>query len=194
MSPRLPTAKGAARREEILAVALRMIGEGGARTSLRSIGRELGVEPAQILYYFSSREDLFREVIETWDKQSAQASVDVGDELSPLRHFATVIRHNLQIQGVVHLYLSLAADSVDEDHPAHAFFRERFQRVSADLAAAIRAGQQSQLIDIHLNPERTARQLVALADGLQLQSLIDPAIDAPADLDAAIADLFVSGQ
>jgi AcrR family transcriptional regulator len=190
MSPRLPTAKGAARREEIVTVAMRMVGEGGARTSLRSIGRELGVEPAQILYYFTSREDLLREVIETWDKQSAQDLVDVEDKLSPLRHFSGVIRRNLQIQGVVHLYLTLAADSVDEDHPAHAFFRERFQRVSADLAAAIRAGQDAGLIDIHLDPARKARQLVALADGLQLQSLIDPAIDAPADLDAAIDDLF----
>jgi AcrR family transcriptional regulator len=167
---------------------MRMIGEGGARTSLRSIGRELGVEPAQILYYFSSREELLREVIENWDRQSAAES---PEETSPLRHFAGVIRNNLQIRGVVHLYLSLAADSVDEDHPAHAFFRERFQRVSANLAAAIREGQVTQDIHAHLDADRVARQLVALADGLQLQSLIDPAVDAPSDLDSAIDDLFV---
>ena len=188
MTSRLSTTKGAARREEILHTATRLIAETGARTSLRSIGRELGVEPAQVLYYFSSREQLFREVIENWDTQSALYS---QAELSPLRHFASVIRHNLQIQGVVHLYLSLAADSVDEDHPAHSFFRERFHRVRLTLATAIREGQGAGVIDIHRDPDRTARQLVALADGLQLQSLIDPTVDAPADLDAAINELFV---
>lgn len=194
MTVRQPSAKGAARREEILDVAMRLVAQGGARTSLRAIGRELGVEPAQILYYFGSRENLLREVLEKWDRDSNLAFMNSlsGSGASRLRDFAAVIRHNLQIRGVVHLYLSLAADSVDRQHPAHEYFRQRFSLTRATLATAVSEGQSAGLIRAHLEPERVARQLIALADGLQLQSLVDPAVDAPTDLDCAIDELFVS--
>jgi AcrR family transcriptional regulator len=184
--------KGSSRREEILATALRVITENGYhKTTLRGIGRELGAEPSHILYYFDSREHLLREVIERWDAGSwAETDVDSTDTLALL---VAAIRRNVARHGIVHLYLAFAIEAVDADHPAHEFFRQRFDALSDELAALLQAGKDGGLVRADVNPRLAGRMLIALADGLQLQALIDPEVDAPADLEYAIDDLFVAG-
>jgi AcrR family transcriptional regulator len=184
--------KGEARREEILRTAMEVIAAKGYNgTTLRAIGRALGIEPAHIIYYFGTREDLLREVIAQWSSNN-QALAEVTSD--PLDQYATAIRQNLEIRGIVQLYIAFAAEAVDPAHPAHDFIRERFATTSAMLSGAVLEGQRQGVISASLDPDRTARWLIALADGLQLQSLIDPRIDAPADLEAAIDGLFISGK
>lgn len=184
-------AKGSARREEILEVARRVIAEKGYhRTTLRGIGRELGLEPANILYYFGSRDGLLREVIERWDAGNIEA---LNLDADSLELYATAIRRNVAIRGIVHLYLAFATEAVDADHPAHDFFRDRFASVVHELAVTLRVGQDAGQVRADVDPERASRLLIALADGLQLQALMDPSIDAPGDLEAAMDELFVDG-
>jgi AcrR family transcriptional regulator len=188
------SAKGAARREQILATAMESLGKDGYRnTSLRGIGRALDIEPAHILYYFDSREELLQKVIERWDENSLGAA---GGEVTPdraLDFYVAAIRHNLRIPGIVHLYLTLAAEAVHPDHSAHSFFVERFRTVREMLRDAIRFEQTQGGIDPVLDADLEARKLIALADGLQLQGLVDPTIDAPRDLEAAVAALRATG-
>jgi AcrR family transcriptional regulator len=184
------TPKGLAQREKILRTAMEELAADGYRnTSLRGIGRAIGLEPAHILYYFDSREDLLEKVIRRWDDD---ALANFGAEATPdvaLDMFVSIIRHNLKIPGIVHLYLTLAAEAVHPDHDAHQYFRERFDSTRALIAGAIRYEQTSGRIATHLDPDVESRKLVALADGLQLQALIEPGIDAPADLEDAIAGM-----
>jgi AcrR family transcriptional regulator len=186
--------KGAARREAILQTATEVLSRNGFQgTSLRAIGRELNVEPAHILYYFDSREDLIQNVISRWDDTALDALVDASRPGQVLDAFAGVIRRNLEIPGLVHLYLVFAAEAVDAGHPAHEFFRLRFERVHTLLSSAVRAEQAAGAIPDTVDPDRTARLLIAVADGVQLQSLMHPAIDAPADLEALIGQLRSAG-
>jgi AcrR family transcriptional regulator len=182
--------KGAARREAILQTATEVLSRDGFRgTSLRAIGRELEVEPAHILYYFDSREDLLQNVIARWDDGAREF---VGGSFSPERtldDYAAVIRHNLKIPGLVHLYLVFAAEAVDAEHPAHEFFRDRFATVRDLLSSAVRFEQESGKIPAAVDADRAARMLIAVADGVQLQALMDPVIDAPTDLESVIAHL-----
>jgi AcrR family transcriptional regulator len=182
--------KGAARREQILQTAMEGLAADGYRnTSIRGIGRVLGLEPAHILYYFDSREELLQKVIERWDED---AMAHLGTQSGPdeaLDSYVETIRHNLQIPGIVHLYLTFAAEAVHPDHSSHEFFRQRFERVRAILEEGIRFEQASGRIEPGLDAGLESRKLVALADGLQLQALIEPGIDAPADLEAAVAEL-----
>ncbi|GAA1924656.1 hypothetical protein GCM10009775_16200 [Microbacterium aoyamense] len=192
MASRGSYAKGSARREEILATAVRVVSEKGyPGATLRGIGRELGIEPAHILYYFGSREELLQEVLEAWDAGSLDAVEEGADALAV---YAAAIRNNATIRGMVHVYLSFAAEAVNPAHPAHDYFRRRFALSVQELSAAVRSGQESGVIRAEVDPERTARMLIALADGLQLQALMEPAVDASADLDAAIDGLFIVGS
>ncbi|MBT2498582.1 TetR/AcrR family transcriptional regulator [Agromyces sp. ISL-38] len=182
--------KGHARREQIIQTAIQGLAADGYRnTSLRGIARALEVEPAHILYYFDSREELLQKVIERWDES---ALAHFGQALVPenaLDAFVLTIRHNLRIPGIVHLYLTVAAEAVHPDHSAHAYFVERFRGVRTMLGDAIRHEQRQGVIPKHLDADLEARKLIALADGLQLQALIDPTIDAPGDLQAAVVAL-----
>ncbi|PXA67219.1 TetR/AcrR family transcriptional regulator [Cryobacterium arcticum] len=182
--------KGAARREAILQTATDVLSRDGFQgTSLRAIGRELEVEPAHILYYFDSREDLIQNVIARWDDSALES---IGGGFTPgdtLDNFAAIIRRNLEIPGLVHLYLVFAAEAVDAAHPAHAFFRNRYDRVRDLLSAAVRFEQATGRIPADVDADRAARMLLAVADGVQQQALMNPAIDAPADLEALIDQL-----
>lgn len=183
-------AKGAARRELILATASTVLARGGYRgTSLRSIARELDLEAANILYYFDSREDLLRAVIERWDADSIAACETEITPHNMLDLYAETIRRNLTIPGIVHLYLTFSAEAAHREHPAHAFFHDRFDALRAKLSAAVSHEQQNGLIDPAIDPDRAARVLIAVGDGVQRQSLADPELNAALDVSASIAQL-----
>ncbi|WP_164852687.1 TetR/AcrR family transcriptional regulator [Novosphingobium umbonatum] len=179
--------KGAARREEILSGLMDKIAQQELRNpSLREIGRALELEPAHILYYFKSREDLLQSVIIRWDENAAQYADGLAMTLD---NFAEQVRRNIAIPGVVHLYLTFAAEAVDPAHAAHDFFRQRFDRVCQTLEQRIVEEQRQGRIAADVDPVSKARQLIALSDGLQLQSLVDPKVDAAQVLFDAIGDL-----
>lgn len=168
--------KGAARREEILKGLMLKIARQELRNpSLREIGRALNIEPAHILYYFGSREDLLQSVIMRWDEDARAAS---KSSVVTLDTFAEQLQRNIAIPGVVHLYLNFAAEAVDPNHPAHEFFKQRFDNVAANLAQRIREEQAAGTIRANIDPESNARQLIAMADGLQLQSLVNSNVNA----------------
>lgn len=179
--------KGAARREEILSGLMDKIARQELRNpSLREIGRALNIEPAHILYYFGSREDLLQSVIMRWDEDARAAA---QARTVTLDNFAEQLQRNIAIPGVVHLYLNFAAEAVDPAHPAHEFFKQRFEKVAATLAQRIREEQAKGTIRASVDPELNARQLVAMADGLQLQSLVNPSVDAVQCMNHAIINL-----
>lgn len=178
--------KGDAKREKILVGLMNALAKGELRNPpLRAIGQALGVEPAHILYYFESREDLMQAVIVRWDEGMVAES---GGEFG-LDTYADAVAKNVSQRGLMHLYLAFASEAVEPSHPAHDFIRLRFDRLREGLATAIRREQEEGLIGRTIDPDMEARLLIALADGLQLQSLIDPDIDALRHLQTAIAQL-----
>jgi AcrR family transcriptional regulator len=182
--------KGAIKREEILLGVMRALVNGKLRNPpLRAIGKALDIEPAHILYYFESREDLLQAVIMRWDEIALQSRTRPRFVALSLDDFADMIAGNVDRPGIVHLYLTFAAEAVDPEHPAHEFFRRRFDVVRQGLAAAVRREQAEGAIRRDLDPDHQARLLIALADGLQLQSLVDPKVNAARDLASAIARL-----
>ncbi|MFB7884524.1 TetR/AcrR family transcriptional regulator [Microbacterium sp. NPDC056057] len=183
-------AKGMARRDEMLAAAMHAIaGAGFRRLSLREIARESGVEAAHLVYYFGSRDGLLQAVIERWDAdtQAARAVDAVPDR--PLDFLVEHVRLNLYVPGFVHLLHSFAAEAVAPDHEAHAFFRERYERVAQQIAEAITVEQDAGFIPADLDPADEAQRLIAVSDGVQLQALLDERIDAVALLAGAVEAL-----
>jgi len=182
------TAKGSQRRDEILDTALEVLAHRGYRqTSLRGIGRELGVQPAQLLHYFGSKEDLLESVIARWDAESEAVVVEgaaAGRDF--LDAWPLIVQRNSRVAGLVHLYTALAAEAADENHPSRSFFAERWRRVreyiAADLERRVRDGRASPGLD----PQRSASRLIAFSDGMQLQWLMDRSIDMVAELTAMV--------
>jgi AcrR family transcriptional regulator len=187
------SARGEAKRDDILSRLILSLKQGEFRNpTLREIARMLQVEASHILYYFGSREELLQEVIRRWDGEKEDKAISATEGFT-LDSFYDRIKANIEIPGVVHLYLTFAAEAVDTAHPAHLFFRNRFGRMVDLIAAAIVDEQGQGAISGDLDARIQARRLIALADGLQLQSLVDPRIDAASDLAAAIGELRATG-
>jgi AcrR family transcriptional regulator len=186
-APTRTSARAAARREEILTALMAKIARKELlNPTLREIGRAMDMDAAHILYYFASREALLECVIMRWDEQGQ------GDPARPERGldgFADQVERNTAIPGIMHLYLTFAAEAVDTAHPAHEFFRKRFEQVGAMLERSIRHEQAQGIIAPDVDPARQARHLIALSDGLQLQALVDPGVDAAADMRDALRSL-----
>lgn len=175
MASRGPYAKGIVKREEILDVALDLFARKGYdRTSVREIARLTGLSQAGLLHYFSSKEELFTEVLRRRDARNERAFDENGGDTVTPSALVSIVRHNTAEPGLVRLFVTMSAESTDRDNPAHDFFQERYRKLRGDLASDIRARQESGDIAEDLDAEALASLLLAAADGLQLQWLLSP--------------------
>jgi len=176
MARRGSYAKGVAKREEILTAALDVIARNGyRRTSVRELADAVGLSQAGLLHYFSSKEELFQEILRKRDEVDAAAfDIDVDQ---PIEAFFGVIRHNSEVPGLVQLYAQLSTEACDPEHPAHAFFVERYVQFRAMFGGMLRDEQAAGTIDPDLDVDRISNLFLAAADGLQTQWMLDPSID-----------------
>lgn len=177
MVARGPYAKGRAKREEILDAALELFSRDGYdRVSVREIARVTGLTQAGLLHHFSTKEELFVEVLRRRDRKNLEEFSDVFDgERHTVEGLVRVVRHNALESALVRLYVAMSAESTDEHSPARAFFEDRYRVLLADVADDVRAKQNAGELAADLDPEGLASLLVAAADGLQIQWLLDPA-------------------
>ena len=86
----------------------------------------------------------------------------------------SIVRHNAEEPGLVRLFVAMSAESTDEDSTSRGFFQERYQHLVADLAEDVRRRQRDGEVAEDLDPSMIASLMLAAADGLQIQWLLDP--------------------
>ncbi|HHV21373.1 MAG TPA: TetR/AcrR family transcriptional regulator [Propionibacterium sp.] len=175
--------KGGRRREQILAAAVELFGEVGYRgTSLRDIAQRVGITHPGLLYHFHSKQELLSAVLARRDASDGMAfgltAETTGRDLA--QRLLRLAEHNATTPGMIELFSTLSAESTDQGHPAHDFFKERyvkvvaaFQRMFDDMAAAgeLRDGVDTDGLGV---------TFTALMDGLQVQWLYArESVDAP---------------
>jgi AcrR family transcriptional regulator len=175
MSRRGAYAKGAVKREEILAVALDVVAKNGCRKATsREIAHRVGLTQPGLMHYFGSREELYQEVLRARD------DADLADYYAPnprFEGFLAVIKHNTEVPGLVQLYAEFAAEASITGHPAHEFFVQRYAWMRGLLVEAIRRAQLEGEMGPDLDAAEAADLIVATSDGLQVEWLHDPAVD-----------------
>jgi AcrR family transcriptional regulator len=171
MADRGPYAKGRKRREAILESTLEVFSELGSRgASMTAIARKVGISPALLQYYFASREDLLQAVITEWDRENAVR----GEGLTHFAHFVRAIDHNMQIPGVIHLYMTCVVEATDPDHPHREFYTQRYHKLSPGIVAEVQRQQTAGTLRADLDPDRIARIILATIEGLQIRWLHEP--------------------
>jgi len=191
MSKRGPYAKGQERRDEILRAAVEVISREGYRgASLSQIGRSIGIDSAHIIYYFSSREVLLQEVLRRWDEGNV---ANLDPETDILAWLVEGAKRNTGTPGLVQLYTAFAAEAAEPTHPAHDFFRARFEALQGYIADDIRSRQAAGSVTPALDADHAAMMLIAQSDGLQVRWLVDRSIDMAATLATEIDLLLGTG-
>ncbi|MBF4461344.1 MULTISPECIES: TetR/AcrR family transcriptional regulator [unclassified Rathayibacter] len=175
-------ARGIARRQEILRVALDVFAREGYRgTSLREVARRCEMSLPGLMHYFESKEHLLTAILQKRDEIDSEPLDSATDIIDGL---IAVMRHNRDVPGLVQLHLTLAAAAEDPAHPAHAHFMARLASIRSDLADAIRARIERGMARADLDPELVARLLIAAADGIQIQWALDRSIDMGDDIES----------
>ena len=172
-----PYAKGRARREEILAIALEVIARDGyRRTSFREIADAAGLSKTGLLHYFSTKEELFREIVRVRDEGNFDAYTTDAPDI--VEGFAAMVRHNSEVPGLAQLYAAVVGEvAAEADHPSRPFLIDRYSAFRALLVQTIHSEQAKGRVPAEVDAERAAVALLAAADGLQTQWLLDPSID-----------------
>jgi len=175
MSERGSYAKGRAKRDEIVDVALDLFARMGYdRTSFREIARLAGLSQAGLLHHFRTKEALFLEVLRRRDDRNEQHyDENLGHPVS-VAGLVKIVRHNSDEPGLVRLYVAMSAESTAPESPTRQFFEQRYEKLLSDVALDVAKKQQSGEIAEGLDPAAVASLLVAAADGLQVQWLLNP--------------------
>lgn len=186
-------AKTPARRQEILEAAFEVFASRGyTNGSLRDIAERVGISQAGVLFHFGSKTELLREVLDMRDHRSRALFARTTEPGIPqLRAFLDLVRHNLSEPGIVELYSILSAEASVGDHPAHAYFRGRYDWILIQAQESFLVMREHGTLRSGVEPGHAARTLVAIVDGLQLQWLYDrESVDMVADVKAYLQSLI----
>jgi AcrR family transcriptional regulator len=183
--PRGPYAKSEKTRRIILDAALEVFAESGYRSgSLRNVADRVGMSEAGLLHHFPSKSALLAAVLERRDEQTQQQfDLDPDHGIEVLRSLVKLAAYNASTPGVVELFCTLSAEATSPEHPAHAYFLERYDFARRMTLTAFRELAENGDLRPGIPPEEASRGAIALMDGLQIQWLLDrDSVDMAADL------------
>jgi AcrR family transcriptional regulator len=165
------------RKEQLIHEAIRFFGQYGYHGArLADIAQAAGVTEPGLLHHFPNKEHLLMEVLAERDRLDHERfdpamHAGTGD---PLDSFQELVAHNETLPGLVQLFTVLVAESIDEEHPGHAFFRQRYQALRDGTVDVLRQAQARAEIREDIPAEDLATLLFAMMDGLQIQWLYEP--------------------
>jgi TetR/AcrR family transcriptional regulator len=163
--PALPASADPTRRDQILDAAERLFAaQGFARTTIKQIGRDAGVNSALLYYYFTDKDQLYREVLQRFVARlvslTMQGSAGAAPPDARLRAFVeaqaeTLVEHP-------HAPRLLVREMIDYD-AAHAV--EQIQHLSVTgfrrLCELIEEGQRAGLFRADVDPRFAAISTIA---------------------------------
>jgi AcrR family transcriptional regulator len=172
--PRGSYAKTAERRLEILAAGTEVFAASGFRSgSIREVAERVGISQAGLLHHFSSKAELLAAILSHRDDEDQRRINLSVPGLENIRGLVKLTERNATVPGLVQLYCTLSAEATDTDHPAHQYFVDRYNRVRGIIQESFQIMLKTGQLAEGTDPAGTARSLIALMDGLQVQWLLD---------------------
>lgn len=180
LATRGPYKNGIKTRRDILDAASRVFGQYGyAGGSLKQIADQVGVTPAALLTHFGSKENLLIAVLERWSAETLDVVPSQPSGLGFFTRLLGVMEFHTKHRGFIELFLTIATESSDPNHPARAFMTHRYNELIEqsirELAFARDSGEVREFSDKELEFE--VRCLYATMDGIEIQWLLDPSVD-----------------
>ncbi len=168
--------KGDSRRRAILDSALRLFSERGFNSaSIADIAADVGMTQAGMLHHFPSKAALLLAVLQEREERNQKAkSESLERGFDYLSTFLRTLHTNERTPILVQLFAILSAESIVQDHPAHGWFVERYREVAASMTSELAAVFDQSKLPTGMTLETFARWIIAVADGVRLQWLLDP--------------------
>jgi AcrR family transcriptional regulator len=169
------TARGRARREQLLDVALEAFAAQGYRgTSVGAIAERVGLSEPGLLHHYPTKVALLQATLEHHQlktRTAAYAPLD-GRMLSFPERLERLAAGHEADAGFVRLLLVIAAESIAADHPTHDWFVARYDTIRSAIERELAADQGSGMLAADVDVHALARLVVAIMDGLEFQFLL----------------------
>jgi AcrR family transcriptional regulator len=176
-----------ARARILDAAALVFAARGFRGATVETIATDAGLTRAGLLHHFPSKQHLFLAVLQQHEELEVQLVQAQAAEV-PLREaLVALCAMNAQRPSKVQLFSTLAAESVDRDHPGHDWFRRRYRELRRITADLVQGDQLAGRISRRLDADVLATHILAAFDGLQIQWLHE---DQGFDLPRAFAEML----
>jgi len=172
--PRGQYSKTRARRQEIVDAAVEVFGTVGYnKGSLREVADLVGMSQAGLLHHFPSKEHLLEAVL-TWRDDDARTMMGepfpTGVDL--LRGLVALARVNEGRPQLIELHVIVSGEGSSAEHPLHDYFVRRYEVVFDMIKAAFDEAAEGGQLRAGVDSAVSARAVIALLDGLQLQWLL----------------------
>ena len=192
--------RGSDRREELIAVATRLIARNGSRgTTLADIAHEAGVSQAAVVYHFGTKEGLLNAILDARD--SFEDGLIWRDGPDPgMRIFdiiSEIVASWADHPDLVGLLGVLIAENVGDDDSLRPRLAANYRLTVDRLAATLRSSQKRGEMRADVDPQAKAIEILAYLSGLELAWLVSSDIPAAATTAAwakeQIANLTADG-
>ncbi|MEY4423704.1 MAG: hypothetical protein RLZZ258_807 [Actinomycetota bacterium] len=168
------------RRASILKHAFEVFAKNGFRGgSIKQVAELEGISEAGLLHHFNSKSNLLIAVLEYRDDETMRTFTtnEQEDGFWFIESWLSLIARNVNTPGIVELFCILSAEATAQDHPAHEYFKQRYQFSADTVRRNFQKLQKQGRIETRLNAATLAAELIALSDGLQIQWLLDSNLD-----------------
>ncbi len=165
------------RKEQVIREAIRFFGQDGYHGArLADIAKAAGVTEPGLLHHFPSKAHLLMEVLAERDRIDREKFDPAlhGGRKSLLAVLQELAKYNETVPGWVQLFTVLVAESIDDKHPGHEFFKQRYRNLREQNLAYLREAQRQGEIRRDIPAEDLVILLFAMMDGLQMQWLYEP--------------------
>lgn len=175
------SSRGEDRREELIAVATRLIARNGSRgTTLADIAHEAGVSQAAVVYHFGTKEGLLNAILDARDSFEDGLLWREGNDpgMGIFAIIAQIVASWSDHPDLVGLLGVLIAENIGDDDALRPRLAANYlltvDRLSATLAAAQQRGEMRADVD----PRAKAIEILAYLSGLELAWLVSADIPA----------------
>lgn len=168
-----PYASTPARRAQIVRAALASFAEHGyERASLRDIAARAEVTHAALLRHFADKDELLVAALAQRDADDETFAQHIMESRVPAEKvLSAVLQEEFSHPEQQRNWLAITVAATNPEHPAHAFFVERRERMRSHLSVR-RFGTAEDGEEISADAKVT--MVMAMIDGLRIQALMDP--------------------
>lgn len=168
-----PNVSTPARRAQIVRAALESFAQHGfERASLRDIAARAHVTHAALLRHFAGKDELLLAALaqrEVDEEALAARILEAGATRASV--LSEVLRDEFGDPDYQRNWMALTIAATDPEHPAHDFFTTRRERMRTRFSGSPLPTSRD---SAYLSADEKVTLVLALIDGLRIQSLLDP--------------------
>ena len=164
-------------REKIIRAATELFAQQGFHgAKMADIAKAAHLTVPGLLHHFPSKTSLLTAVLAERDRVDRERFLPVGGSEADgkLASLQALVEYNQIVPGLVQLFTVLVAESIDEQHPGHEFFKHRYQSIRKQSITILNEAQKHGEVRSDLPAEDLVVMLFAMMDGLQVQWLYEP--------------------